>query len=114
MGFVRQRRAERATCLGGQTDILQVALLEALAQIEAPAELLRVLHRRRRDAREVEHLDAGELVDAHLAEERLDGLLVRAVRERLRVDQRVEPTGIQRPVAALLRVLGAQIEHEKS
>mmetsp|Transcript_20458 Transcript_20458/g.66969 ORF Transcript_20458/g.66969 Transcript_20458/m.66969 type:complete len:332 (+) Transcript_20458:38-1033(+) len=73
-------------------------------------------HRWRRDAREVEHLDAAQLRLAHLAVQRLDRALVRAVGELLALDQLVEAVRVEWPVAApcaaFVEIVGPEIADE--
>ena len=92
-----------------------VAATDAALESSGP-ELLRVLDGGRRESGEVELLDAPELRDAHLAEQRLHRPLVRTVGELLALDQRVEAGRVQRPFARRGLVggilAGAEVEDE--
>eukprot|EP00966_Prymnesium_polylepis_P185018 4287946-Prymnesium_polylepis.2 len=91
-------------CLAGlitHPHVLQAKDLEVGAQAEAPTKAPPILHARWLHACiiKIELLDAAELVDAHLAEQRLDRALVSAIRELLGLYQHVKVVRAHGPVA---------------
>mmetsp|Transcript_42691 Transcript_42691/g.106430 ORF Transcript_42691/g.106430 Transcript_42691/m.106430 type:complete len:215 (-) Transcript_42691:849-1493(-) len=84
--LVRQSGEEHRTGFIVETDFIQIEAIEVLAQVQAPPQLFRILHRRWRHLPKVELMHTAEHVGDRLTVERRDSILVGAVCELLALD----------------------------